>query len=126
MSSGSAFKRATDFLFSKEAIKYVCSTHFWGPVSNFGIPFAAVMDLKKDPELISGPMTGSLVVYSLVFMRYATAVTPWNPLLFGCHFVNECAQLGQGARWVNYWYFGGREKSLQEKAAAPAAPADKN
>lgn len=56
----------------------------------------------------------------------STAVTPWNPLLFGCHFVNECAQLGQGARWVNYWYFGGREKSLQEKAAAPAAPADKN
>lgn len=29
------------------------------------------MDLKKDPVLISGPMTGSLVVYSLVFMRYA-------------------------------------------------------
>lgn len=42
-----------------------------GPVSNFGIPVAAMMDLKKDPELISGPMTGSLIVYSLVFMKYA-------------------------------------------------------
>ena len=24
---------------------------FWGPVSNFGIPVAAVMDMKKDPEM---------------------------------------------------------------------------
>jgi hypothetical protein len=24
---------------------------FWGPVSNFGIPIAAVVDMKKDPEL---------------------------------------------------------------------------
>jgi hypothetical protein len=88
----------------------VCSTHFWGPVSNFGIPVAAVLDLKKDPELISGPMTGSLVVYSAVFMKYALSVTPWNPLLFACHVVNETAQLGQGMRYINYWYLGGRER----------------
>lgn len=49
----------------------LCSTHFWGPVSNFGIPLAAVMDLKKEPDLISGPMTFSLIGYSAVFMRYA-------------------------------------------------------
>jgi mitochondrial pyruvate carrier 1 len=67
------------------------------------------MDLKKDPTLISGPMTGSLIVYSMVFMRYALALTPANYLLFGCHFVNECAQLGQGGRWVNYWYLGGNK-----------------
>ena len=24
---------------------------FWGPVSNFGIPVAAVMDTQKDPEM---------------------------------------------------------------------------
>lgn len=24
---------------------------FWGPASNFGIPIAAVMDTKKDPEM---------------------------------------------------------------------------
>lgn len=75
------------------------------------------MDLKKNPELISGSMTGSLIVYSLVFMRYATQVTPWNPLLFGCHFVNETAQLAQGARWVNYWYLGGRQKELVAEPA---------
>ncbi|CAN6664351.1 mitochondrial pyruvate carrier 1 [Trichomonascus vanleenenianus] len=122
MSSGSVFQKASNFIFSKDFVKYICSTHFWGPVSNFGIPFAAIMDLKKDPTLISGPMTGSLILYSLVFMRYSMAVTPWNPLLFGCHFVNECAQLGQGIRWVNHWYLGGHEKAIAAKpiAAVPA------
>lgn len=26
-------------------------TDFWGPVSNFGIPLAAVMDTQKSPDL---------------------------------------------------------------------------
>lgn len=98
----SGFKKFTDFLFSKQSLRYVCTTHFWGPVSNFGIPVAAILDLKKDPELISGPMTGSLIVYSLVFMRFSLAVSPKNYLLFGCHFVNEFAQLAQGFRYVSY------------------------
>lgn len=100
----SSFKKFTDFLFSKQSLRYVCTTHFWGPVSNFGIPIAAILDLKKDPDLISGPMTGSLILYSLVFMRYSMAVTPQNYLLFGCHFVNELAQLSQGFRWVKHHY----------------------
>lgn len=66
------------------------------------------MDLQKDPELISGSMTSALIVYSAVFMRYALAVTPQNYLLFGCHVVNEAAQLGQGYRWLNYHYMGGK------------------
>lgn len=101
-------------IFSKQTFKYVFTTHFWGPVSNFGIPVAAIMDLNKDPDLISGPMTGSLIIYSLVFMRYALAVSPQNYLLFGCHFVNEVAQLGQGARWLNHYYSS--EKKIEPKA----------
>jgi hypothetical protein len=27
------------------------STDFWGPMSNFGIPVAAIMDAQKDPEM---------------------------------------------------------------------------
>lgn len=114
----SGFKKFTDFLFSKQSLRYVCTTHFWGPVSNFGIPVAAILDLKKDPELISGPMTGSLILYSLVFMRYSMAVTPQNYLLFGCHFVNELAQLGQGLRWVNHHF------AKEESKTLPAAPAN--
>ncbi|KAH6619475.1 hypothetical protein B0J18DRAFT_467624 [Chaetomium sp. MPI-SDFR-AT-0129] len=92
-------------------LNYVCSTHFWGPVSNFGIPVAAVMDTQKSPDLISGPMTGALCIYSATFMRYALAVTPQNYLLFLCHFVNEGAQLTQGYRYLQWTRWGGKEQA---------------
>lgn len=102
---------------NKETLKYVFTTHFWGPVSNFGIPIAALYDLKKDPTLISGPMTMALVAYSAVFMKYALAVTPKNYLLFACHFINESAQLGQGYRFLSYNYLSSDEekKEIMEK-----------
>ncbi|KAF2725564.1 UPF0041-domain-containing protein [Polychaeton citri CBS 116435] len=95
---------------------YFCSTHFWGPASNFGIPIAAVMDTQKDPEIISGRMTTALICYSGVFMRYALAVSPKNYLLFGCHLVNFSAQSTQAYRFSQHWYFGGREKTLEAQA----------
>ncbi|KAI9683348.1 MAG: hypothetical protein M1829_005418 [Trizodia sp. TS-e1964] len=98
-------------------LSYVCSTHFWGPVSNFGIPVAAVLDTQKDAAFISGKMTGALVIYSATFMRYAVAVQPANYLLFACHAINEGAQLTQGWRYWTYWHRGGRERQLAEQAA---------
>lgn len=59
-------------------------------------------------------MTGALVIYSATFMRYSLAVTPVNPLLFGCHLVNECAQLTQGYRYLQYHHWGGKEKATLE------------
>jgi len=35
----------------------ICSTHFWGPVANWGIPVAALADTQKSPKFISGKMT---------------------------------------------------------------------
>ncbi|EYE94896.1 pyruvate transporter MPC1 [Aspergillus ruber CBS 135680] len=102
---------------SNKVLDYVCSTHFWGPVSNFGIPVAAVMDTQKDPEIISGTMTGALTIYSATFMRYALAVSPANYLLFGCHLVNFSAQATQGYRYLSYWNWGGREAQLAARGA---------
>ncbi|KAE8445021.1 hypothetical protein EG329_014027 [Mollisiaceae sp. DMI_Dod_QoI] len=110
------FKAVNAKIRSHPMLSYVCSTHFWGPVSNFGIPIAAVMDTQKSPELISGKMTGALVVYSATFMRYALAVQPKNYLLFACHFVNEGAQLTQGYRWMQYHKWGGKEQQLKLEA----------
>ncbi|KAI9053641.1 hypothetical protein LZ554_002595 [Drepanopeziza brunnea f. sp. 'monogermtubi'] len=101
---------------SNPTTNYLCSTHFWGPASNFGIPIAAVMDTQKSPELISGQMTGALTIYSATFMRYALAVQPKNYLLFACHFVNEGAQLTQGYRWLQFHKWGGKEEMLKQKA----------
>lgn len=33
------------------------STHFWAPVANWGIPIAALSDIRKDAKIISGNMT---------------------------------------------------------------------
>ncbi|KAK1827186.1 upf0041 domain-containing protein [Podospora conica] len=94
---------------SHPVLDYVCSTHFWGPVSNFGIPLAAVADTQKSPELISGKMTFALTIYSATFMRYSLAVQPKNYLLFGCHLINEASQLTQGYRYINWHHWGGKD-----------------
>lgn len=81
---------------------YFMSTHFWGPIANWGIPLAAIADIRKDPKYISGKMTLALCVYSLLFMRFAIKVQPRNMLLFSCHATNEVAQLVQGYRYLKY------------------------
>ena len=78
------------------------TVHFWGPLANWGLVLAAMMDMRKTPDLISGPMTGVLSVYSLLFMRFAWMVTPRNYLLFACHAANETAQLYQLSRYIAY------------------------
>jgi len=101
------------------------STHFWGPVANWGLPLAAIADSRKDPEIISPKMTcdfififififlKAMLIYSATFMRFAVKVRPANPLLFACHFTNEGAQLLQGYRYLDYFHFGGKEKKLK-------------
>ncbi|KAF2645471.1 UPF0041 domain protein [Massarina eburnea CBS 473.64] len=106
---------------SNKYLDYFCSTHFWGPASNFGIPLAAIADMSKDPEIISGRMTGALSLYSATFMRYAFAVSPANYLLFGCHAINFTSQVVQGYRYLGYWNWGGREIALKAREAANEA-----
>eukprot|EP00009_Paramoeba_aestuarina_P002667 CAMPEP_0201513402 /NCGR_PEP_ID=MMETSP0161_2-20130828/5452_1 /ASSEMBLY_ACC=CAM_ASM_000251 /TAXON_ID=180227 /ORGANISM="Neoparamoeba aestuarina, Strain SoJaBio B1-5/56/2" /LENGTH=246 /DNA_ID=CAMNT_0047909591 /DNA_START=51 /DNA_END=791 /DNA_ORIENTATION=+ len=79
------------------------TTHFWGPVANWGLVLAAVYDgTTKGPEVISLPMTSTLCIYSALFMRFAWKVQPRNYLLFSCHLFNEAAQLYQLKRGYEY------------------------
>lgn len=55
-------------------------------------------------------MTLALGVYSLIFMRFAFRVQPRNMLLFACHLTNECAQVVQGCRFINYNYLKKNEE----------------
>ncbi|EQC37139.1 hypothetical protein SDRG_05366 [Saprolegnia diclina VS20] len=71
------------------------TTHFWGPVANWGFVAAAIADMNKPAETISVNMTGAMAMYSLIFMRFAWMVQPRNYLLFVCHVSNETAQLYQ-------------------------------
>ena len=69
------------------------TTHFWGPVANWGFVLAGILDSGKPPEKISFNMTCVLFLYSSMFMRFAWMVQPRNLLLFSCHFSNCWAQL---------------------------------
>lgn len=111
-------RKLVDSLKSKEFREYLMSTHFWGPVANWGIPIAALADIKKDPKIISGTMTTALCLYSLVFMRFAWKVQPRNMLLFGCHITNFTAQSIQGGRCLEYNYLGGSKRAQQQQQAS--------
>jgi hypothetical protein len=67
---------------------------------------------------ISPISTPALAGYSAVFMRYSLAVTPKNPLLFACHFINFGSQITQGYRWYDYNYLGGKAKWDDVRATA--------
>ncbi|XP_076174289.1 mitochondrial pyruvate carrier [Ptiloglossa arizonensis] len=102
--------RIKKLLSSKETRDYLTSTHFWGPVANWGIPIAAIADIRNDPKYISGKMTFALCLYSAMFMRFSLKVEPRNLLLFACHFVNEGAQLTQGFRFIKYHFTHKKEE----------------
>ncbi|XP_044143908.1 mitochondrial pyruvate carrier 1 isoform X1 [Bufo gargarizans] len=89
-------------LCQEQGVPRISHEHFWGPVANWGLPIAAINDMKKSPDIISGRMTFALTCYSLLFMRFAYKVQPRNWLLFACHLTNECAQLVQGGRLINF------------------------
>ncbi|KAL5457202.1 hypothetical protein EMCRGX_G034447 [Ephydatia muelleri] len=95
-------KRAWEQLRSKEFRGYLLRLHFWGPVANWGVPLAALADMKKDCEIISPKMTGAMVIYSSLFMRFALRVKPRNLLLFACHLTNFSAQSIQLGRLIHY------------------------
>jgi mitochondrial pyruvate carrier 2 len=79
------------------------TTHFWGPMANWGIVGAGVYDLfNKGPEKISMPMTSTLSVYSLMFMRFAWMVKPRNYLLLAAHACNFTVQTIQLGRKINH------------------------
>jgi hypothetical protein len=116
------------------------TTHFWGPVANWGFVVAVrgapslwpfllttptgvrnsslalrqgLADTKKPPEMISPNMTTAMCIYSALFMRFALAIQPRNLLLFACHVCNDGVQLNQLRRWY-MWH--------SSQPATPALP----
>ena len=65
--------------------------HFWGPMANWGLVIAGILDMNKPMDRVSLKMTSVLCFYSCLFMRFAWMVQPRNYLLFACHFCNFTA-----------------------------------
>ena len=68
------------------------TTPFWGPVANWGLVVAGMLDSQKPADQISITMTSVLCAYSLLFMRFAYMVSPRNYLLMSVHACNEAVQ----------------------------------
>ena len=53
-------------------------------VANWGLPLAAIADLKKDEEVISGTMTSALAAYSYVSPRITLSLMAYekNSMVF--------------------------------------------
>jgi len=98
------------------------TTHFWGPVANWGFVIAGLNDLAtKEPSTISPKMTSVLCIYSALFMRFAWVIEPRNWILLSCHFSNECVQLNQLRRWGTWAYLQEQEAKQQAESLATAA-----
>ncbi|KAH0459608.1 hypothetical protein IEQ34_012422 [Dendrobium chrysotoxum] len=96
------------------------TTHFWGPVANWGFVTAGLVDTQKPPEMISGNMTAAMCVYSGLFMRFAWMVRPRNYLLLACHVSNEAVQLYQLSRWAKaQGYLANKEPEAQKGSPIP-------
>ncbi|NP_001363498.1 mitochondrial pyruvate carrier 1 isoform 3 [Homo sapiens] len=67
--AGALVRKAADYVRSKDFRDYLMSTHFWGPVANWGLPIAAINDMKKSPEIISGRMTFASELASVCMPR---------------------------------------------------------
>ncbi|KAG6747171.1 hypothetical protein POTOM_049552 [Populus tomentosa] len=73
------------------------TTHFWGPVANWGI-VAAVLWMVEVLIFLNG--ASAMCVCSAFLMRFAWMVRPRNYLLLACHASNETLQLYQLSRWA--------------------------
>ncbi|ELW65781.1 mitochondrial pyruvate carrier 1-like protein [Tupaia chinensis] len=113
------WRKTIDYMKTKEFRDYLTSTHFWGPVANWGLPLAAFKDMKAPPDIISGRMTTALIFYSMAFMRFAYRVQPRNLLLMACHGTNVVAQSMQGVRYLRHHYGGGTASDTAPEAQDP-------
>jgi len=76
------------------------TTHFWGPIANWGLSISAIYDAStKGPEIINERMSATQVCYSALFMRFAWQIQPRNYILLTCHMANVGAQSNQIRRW---------------------------
>ncbi|EPY73342.1 Mitochondrial pyruvate carrier-like protein [Camelus dromedarius] len=112
------WRRAVATMKTKEFRDYLTSTHFWGPVANWGLPLAALNDMRAPPDIISGRMTTALIFYSLASMRFAYRVQPRNLLLMACHGTNVVVQSMQAGRYLIYHYGSGATAATVNTATA--------
>lgn len=100
------------------------TVHFWGPLANWGLVGAGLLDFNSKPaESISTRMTTTLFFYSCFFMRFAWMVKPRNMMLLCCHVCNASMQLALLTKKYQYDQSVKKAKVLNEVDLPQMAPA---
>ena len=74
-------------------------------VANWGLPLAAIADLKKDEEVISGTMTSALAAYSYVLPRLTVLIwlTTKQHGLYALWYVNFLLCIDTSTYYFSAW-----------------------
>eukprot|EP00640_Fibrocapsa_japonica_P005388 CAMPEP_0113934280 /NCGR_PEP_ID=MMETSP1339-20121228/1622_1 /TAXON_ID=94617 /ORGANISM="Fibrocapsa japonica" /LENGTH=108 /DNA_ID=CAMNT_0000936013 /DNA_START=136 /DNA_END=462 /DNA_ORIENTATION=+ /assembly_acc=CAM_ASM_000762 len=77
--------------------------HFWAPTFKWGISFANIADLRRDPTAISTPQQVAVASTGIIWSRYSTVINPVNYNLLSVNLfmaVTGCYQLYRKATYV--------------------------
>ncbi|CAA9989432.1 mitochondrial pyruvate carrier protein 2, putative [Plasmodium knowlesi strain H] len=82
----------------------ILTIHFWAPTFKWSISLANIVDINRDPKLLSLPQQFAICMTGLLFTRFAYVIKPRNYNLLTINFIMSLTALYQIARIANYKY----------------------
>ncbi|CRH01219.1 mitochondrial pyruvate carrier protein 2, putative [Plasmodium relictum] len=82
----------------------ILSIHFWAPTFKWSISLANIIDINRNPSLLSLPQQFAIFLTGLLFTRFSYAIKPRNYNLMTINLFMSLTALYQIARIANYKY----------------------
>ncbi|SCO74207.1 mitochondrial pyruvate carrier protein 2, putative [Plasmodium vivax] len=82
----------------------ILTIHFWAPTFKWSISLANIVDINRDPKLLSLPQQFGICLTGMLFTRFAYVIRPRNYNLLTRNFFMSLTALYQIARIANYKY----------------------
>ncbi|SBT78239.1 mitochondrial pyruvate carrier protein 2, putative [Plasmodium ovale] len=91
----------------------VLSIHFWAPTFKWSISLANLVDINRDPKLLSLPQQFAIFLTGLLFSRFAYVIKPRNLNLLTINLFMSLTALYQITRIANYKYNASSKKEVE-------------
>ncbi|SBS86286.1 hypothetical protein POVCU2_0036300 [Plasmodium ovale curtisi] len=91
----------------------VLSIHFWAPTFKWSISLANLVDINRDPKLLSLPQQFAIFLTGLLFSRFAYVIKPRNLNLLTINLFMSLTALYQITRIANYKYNASSKKEFE-------------
>ncbi|SBT80238.1 mitochondrial pyruvate carrier protein 2, putative [Plasmodium malariae] len=82
----------------------ILTIHFWAPTFKWSISVANIVDINRDPKLLSLPQQFAIFLTGLLFSRFAYVIKPRNLNLLTINLFMSLTALYQITRITNYKY----------------------